>query len=182
MLSVGAAAAWGPAAADYDDARGDALLLRRVDGVEGGRTETRSHCEPSAPPAKRRRNAQTRVDGQTGCGTPPCRRSDSAVASSASARRARVCPSVEAGQWFVSPGSREPVSSNAEPHHTEPSFAQRLLTPQTEPSRRSRLPKFGAPQNCCETGFVGRQASAQNHSPRPPGAPRAAQHASGPHH
>ena len=49
MLSVGAAAAWGPAAADYDDARGDALLLRRVDGVESGRTETRGHCEPSSP-------------------------------------------------------------------------------------------------------------------------------------
>ena len=33
----------------YDDARGDALLLRRVDGVKGGRTETRSRCEPSSP-------------------------------------------------------------------------------------------------------------------------------------
>jgi hypothetical protein len=33
----------------YDDARGGGLLLRRVDGVEGGRTETRSHCEPSSP-------------------------------------------------------------------------------------------------------------------------------------
>ena len=33
----------------YDDARGDALLLRRVDGVESGRTETRGHCEPSSP-------------------------------------------------------------------------------------------------------------------------------------
>ena len=30
----------------YNDARGVALLLRRVEGVEGGRTETRSHCEP----------------------------------------------------------------------------------------------------------------------------------------
>ena len=82
------------------------------------------------------------ADTQSGCGTPPCLQSDSAVDSSASARRARACPSVEAGQWFVSPGSREPVSSNAEPHHTEPSFAQRLLTPQTEPSRRSRLPSL----------------------------------------
>ena len=84
------------------------------------------------------------LDGQTGCGTPPCRQSDSAVDSSASARRARACPSVEAGLWFAPPGPPEPVSSNAGPHRTEPSFAQCLLTPQTEPSRRLRLPKFGA--------------------------------------
>ena len=64
------------------------------------------------------------ADTQSGCGPPPCLQSDSAVDSSASARRARACPSVEAGLWFAPPGPPEPVSSNAGPHRTEPSFTQ----------------------------------------------------------
>ena len=45
----------------YNDARGVALLLRRVEGVEGGRTETRSHCEPSSPaPALRHQSRDYR--------------------------------------------------------------------------------------------------------------------------
>ena len=131
------------------------------------------------PPPRQRNAVETLrldFDGQTGCGTPPCRRRDSAVESSASARRARACPSVEAGLLFDSPGSREPVSSNAEPHHTEPSFTQTPGTPQAEPSRRTELPKLCRLIDWSAVGFcVGLQARAHNYTPGPPGAAESSQ-------
>ena len=178
MLSVGAAAACGSAAACVarPTIRRPSRHEQRHDRSARRRRAAQRDDVAAVSPWTAPRPVSASADTQSGCGTPPCRQGDGAVDSSASARRARACPSVEAGVVFMAPGSREPLSSNAGPHHTEPSFTHYPVNPQTELSRRSRLPKPKTGKLLAVTGFLGlAQACLKNHSCRPPGPPRAAQ-------